>query len=935
MVAVVLASSVVLISPSSATGQTIAITTTAYSPGNAANVGVSLSGFDQTQSYQATIKFVNTHTNEDVTNGTLAATQGSTSLISGYTSYSAAKLGFRGTYAAISAALSSMTWNPATSSGNISIRIGIASVPGTNEYYDANSSRYYRFVPATSALSWTSARDAAEAMILFGQRGYLAEINSQAENSFIGTETSATNIWIGASDRAVEGTWIWDGATSTYNKPAGSGGSAQGAGGAFSSWASGEPNDHVSGGVDREDCAVTNWSGAVGRWNDLPCASAYAYLVEFGGRPGETSTAATATLTTTVTAVDPTVISVHPIGGVTVPATGGTPASTVTAANGYTGTVTWSPSGSPFAASTAYTATITLTAASSFTLTGVTANFFTVSGASSVTHNANSGIITAVFPATAIAPPAFSISREFETATAGSAISGYTITSTGGTIASYSISPAISNSPGLSFDAATGLISGTPTTSASSRAYTITATNATSSVSRTYSITVNLAPPTFTLSNNEVEAMQGSPITSYSISSSGGPIDTFSISPSIADVAGLTFNSSTGLISGTPRASIGPQTYTITGSNAVGSTSRSFKLTINSPPPPSTLKTIAPPRITQDSSSYFCLAGTFIFVRNGYTEETPKITSQKYFLVQDGKIVESVASLLGKVSFEKKSGYLNTTLSCTVEVFQESIQSTVSSLNTKLFSEANEKRRSDLKQADVQYFKDRATTYADKDKEFSRIEEIRQKEIAAAKTASAILLASSRYQKAFSATSDLWKSALQNATIDRANSRALAETNYLELLEKSGVSIRPRTAVAVIAPIPTPSVSPTPTPKPPATQSTNPQPTSQMAKVGTVFMASGSYFLNDATKITLRALALKINASRAKSILVYGHTDNRGGVNNTVLSQNRARAVANFLRPLVNTKKISVGWFASKKPVAGGNSAAALAQNRRVEIYTR
>jgi hypothetical protein len=289
MAAVVLASSVALISPSSATGQTISITTTAYSPGNAANVGVTLSGFDQTQSYQATVKFVNTQTNEDVTNGTLAATQGSTSLISGYASYSAAKLGFRGTYAAISAALSSMTWNPATSSGNISIRIGIASVPGTNEYYDANSSRYYRFVPATSALSWTSARDAAEAMILFGQRGYLAEINSQAENSFIGTETSATNIWIGATDQSVEGTWIWDGATSTP-KPVDSGSNA-GRSASFHSWATGEPNDFGSG----EDCAVTNWSGAVGTWNDLPCASAYAYLVEFGGRPGETSTAATAT----------------------------------------------------------------------------------------------------------------------------------------------------------------------------------------------------------------------------------------------------------------------------------------------------------------------------------------------------------------------------------------------------------------------------------------------------------------------------------------------------------------------------------------------------------------------------------------------------------------------------------------------------------------
>jgi outer membrane protein OmpA-like peptidoglycan-associated protein len=108
-----------------------------------------------------------------------------------------------------------------------------------------------------------------------------------------------------------------------------------------------------------------------------------------------------------------------------------------------------------------------------------------------------------------------------------------------------------------------------------------------------------------------------------------------------------------------------------------------------------------------------------------------------------------------------------------------------------------------------------------------------------------------------------------------------------------------------------------------------------MEKVGTVFMASGSYSLNDATKLTLKAIALKINASGAKSILVYGHTDSRGGVNNTVLSQNRAKAVANYLRPLVRVKKISIGWYASKKPVAGGTSATALAQNRRVEIYTK
>ena len=85
----------------------------------------------------------------------------------------------------------------------------------------------------------------------------------------------------------------------------------------------------------------------------------------------------------------------------------------------------------------------------------------------------------------------------------------------------------------------------------------------------------------------------------------------------------------------------------------------------------------------------------------------------------------------------------------------------------------------------------------------------------------------------------------------------------------------------------------------------------------------------------MKAIAIKINSSGAKSILVYGHTDIRGGVNNTVLSQNRAKAVANYLRPLLKSKKISIGWYASSKPAMAGTSAAALALNRRVEIYTK
>jgi hypothetical protein len=91
--------------------------------------------------------------------------------------------------------------------------------------------------------------------------------------------------------------------------------------------------------------------------------------------------------------------------------------------------------------------------------------------------------------------PVFTLSPSTITATTGLPVTSYAITSTGGAIASFSISPAISNTPGLSFSTSTGLISGTPTTTASSRTYTITGTNALGTTSRTFSITVQAPTP--------------------------------------------------------------------------------------------------------------------------------------------------------------------------------------------------------------------------------------------------------------------------------------------------------------------------------------------------------------------------------------------------------------------------------------------------------
>jgi hypothetical protein len=119
-----------------------------------------------------------------------------------------------------------------------------------------------------------------------------------------------------------------------------------------------------------------------------------------------------------------TVVTMAAISGVTAPVTGGTPVTAIAATAQYTGSVTWQPAvTTTFAAGTSYTATISLTARDGYTFAGVTANFFTVAGASAVTNAAHSGVVTAVFPAASSAGTTVTIA----------AIGGITAPATGGT----------------------------------------------------------------------------------------------------------------------------------------------------------------------------------------------------------------------------------------------------------------------------------------------------------------------------------------------------------------------------------------------------------------------------------------------------------------------------------------------------------------------
>ena len=88
---------------------------------------------------------------------------------------------------------------------------------------------------------------------------------------------------------------------------------------------------------------------------------------------------------------------------------------------------------------------------------------------------------------TPLAAPAFTLSSSSETRTVNTAATGFTVSSTGGAIASFAIN---ATPPGMTFDTSTGALTGTPNTVAGATTYTITATNASGSATQTFTLTV-------------------------------------------------------------------------------------------------------------------------------------------------------------------------------------------------------------------------------------------------------------------------------------------------------------------------------------------------------------------------------------------------------------------------------------------------------------
>ena len=91
-------------------------------------------------------------------------------------------------------------------------------------------------------------------------------------------------------------------------------------------------------------------------------------------------------------------------------------------------------------------------------------------------------------------------------------------------------------------------------------------------------------PPAFTYQTPTLTATAGTAITADTVNSSGGQIDSFTVSPSLP--SGLSLNTTTGSITGTPASYSPTATYVITGTQASSglTTTASIVITVNKPP---------------------------------------------------------------------------------------------------------------------------------------------------------------------------------------------------------------------------------------------------------------------------------------------------------------------------------------------------------------
>ncbi len=202
----------------------------------------------------------------------------------------------------------------------------------------------------------------------------------------------------------------------------------------------------------------------------------------------------------------------------------------------------------------------------------------TASAGYTVTATNSSGSSTAVVTlevtAAAVAP-SISYSPSTRSFTLNATASPMIPTVTG-TFPTWAVSPALPI--GMVINSQNGVISGTPTELMSSTPFTVTATNTGGSVTTTVNIAVVANAPNISYSQSSVSYVVGTPVSTLLPTNTGSPAASWSVSPALP--SGISFNSNTGQISGTPGSATAAADYTVTATNSAGFSTFVINITV-------------------------------------------------------------------------------------------------------------------------------------------------------------------------------------------------------------------------------------------------------------------------------------------------------------------------------------------------------------------
>ena len=286
-------------------GQSLTVSLTQNIPVDEVNVGIedfSLSGYDASTTYKVSLSVSTTLGGVKFS---ITSTAGLTRDI-GYTSWTnITSVNFTGTPSNIQNGLNSILFNTTTDvDGEIIFNV-VVTEQIANTFYNPDNGHIYKFV--SGGISYTAARDAALISTYEGESGYLVNITSAEEQTFVSNNTTAEDIWTGLTDEGSEGTWYWrDGPEAGTVIGSGERSSFITVAGQYSNWCNNEPNDYSVG----EDYMVTNWNGG-SCWNDYGppyisgAGSTEGYLIEYGTATSTFSSTENKKITLTQVKVDP------------------------------------------------------------------------------------------------------------------------------------------------------------------------------------------------------------------------------------------------------------------------------------------------------------------------------------------------------------------------------------------------------------------------------------------------------------------------------------------------------------------------------------------------------------------------------------------------------------------------------------------------------